>query len=176
MGGEKFLVGLRGLNIFQSRFGSFSDPFSRFSNRFSYRFKLFSGAVSFCTRAALKNEEKKSGEKIREKNPTAQKCQNPTLTIVPASIGCCVNSSPPLISPKFRGLGLRGPVRDTFHIARYHSPRNFYKLIPLPVFFEIFFCNTLRHPFFFVTPTRSSGSRVDIAQKPNKSGQILDQR
>ena len=29
---------------------------------------------------------------------------------------------------------------------------------------------------FFVTPVRSSGSRVDIAQKPNKSGQILDQR
>ena len=29
---------------------------------------------------------------------------------------------------------------------------------------------------FFVTPMRSSGSRVDIAQKPNKSGQILDQR
>ena len=31
----------------------FSDPFSRFSNRFSYRFKSFSGAISFCTRAAL---------------------------------------------------------------------------------------------------------------------------
>ena len=31
----------------------FSDPFSRFSNRFSYRFKNVSGAVSFCTRAAL---------------------------------------------------------------------------------------------------------------------------
>ena len=32
----------------------FSDPFSRFSNRFSYRFKNFSGANSFCTRAALR--------------------------------------------------------------------------------------------------------------------------
>ena len=31
----------------------FSDPFSRFSNHFSYRFKSFSGAISFCTRAAL---------------------------------------------------------------------------------------------------------------------------
>ena len=31
-------------------------------------------------------------------------------------------------------------------------------------------------PIFFVTPMRSPGSRVDIAQKPNKSGQILDQR
>ena len=31
-------------------------------------------------------------------------------------------------------------------------------------------------PIFFVTPMRSLGSRVDIAQKPNKSGQILDQR
>ena len=49
-----------------------------------------------------------------------------------------------------------------------------------PVFFGVlFFCNfygnSLRHRFFFVTPMRSSGSRVDIAQKPNKSGQILDQ-
>ena len=34
----------------------------------------------------------------------------------------------------------------------------------------------MRHRFFFVTPMRSSGSRVDIAQKPNKNGQILDQR
>ena len=61
-----------------------------------------------------------------------------------------------------------------------HSPRNFYKLIPLLVFFCNLFCNfcgnSLRHRFFFVTPMRSSGSRVDIAQKPNKSGQILDQR
>ena len=42
-------------------------------------------------------------------------------------------------------------------------------------FFVIFTgirCGTV----FFVTPMRSSGSRVDIAQKPNKSGQILDQR
>ena len=31
-------------------------------------------------------------------------------------------------------------------------------------------------PTFFVTPMHSSGSRVDIAQEPNKSGQILDQR
>ena len=30
--------------------------------------------------------------------------------------------------------------------------------------------------FFFATPMRSSASRVDIAQKPNNSGQILDQR
>ena len=49
-----------------------------------------------------------------------------------------------------------------------------------PVFFCISFCNfygnSLRHRSFFVTPMRSSGSRVDIAQKPNKSGQILDQR
>ena len=35
----------------------FSDPFSRFSNRFSYRFKKFSGANSFCTRAALTSRE-----------------------------------------------------------------------------------------------------------------------
>ena len=47
----------------------------------------------------------------------------------------------------------------------YHSPRNFYKLIPLPVFFCNFFCNfsgnSLRPPIFFVTPMRSSGSRMD---------------
>ena len=39
-----------------------------------------------------------------------------------------------------------------------------------------FYGNSLRPPIFFVTRMRSSGSRVDIAQKPNKSGQILDQR
>ena len=46
-----------------------------------------------------------------------------------------------------------------------HSPRNFYKLIPLPVFLY----------FFFVIFT---GMRcgVDIARKANKSGQILDKR
>ena len=60
----------------------------------------------------------------------------------------------------------------------YHSPRNFYKLIPLPVFFVFVIFTGIRcgTDFFFVTPMRSSGSRVDIAQKPNKSGQILDQR
>ena len=36
----------------------FSDLFSRFSNRFSYRFKSFSGAVSFCRHAALTNRLK----------------------------------------------------------------------------------------------------------------------
>ena len=29
----------------------------------------------------------------------------------------------------------------------YHSPRNFYKLIPLPVFFLYFFCNFYGHRF-----------------------------
>ena len=47
----------------------------------------------------------------------------------------------------------------------YHSPRNFYKLIPLEVFFCNFFCNfygnSLRPPIFSVTLMRSSGSRVD---------------
>ena len=56
MGGEKFLVGLRGAKkLFNRVSDRFSDPFSRFSNCFSYRFKMFSGANSFCTRAALKN-------------------------------------------------------------------------------------------------------------------------
>ena len=54
MGGEKFLVGLRGAETFFNCVSDrFSDPFSRFSNRFSYRFKNVSGANSFCTRAAL---------------------------------------------------------------------------------------------------------------------------
>ena len=48
----------------------------------------------------------------------------------------------------------------------YHSPRNFYKLIPLPYFFFVFFFVIFTgircgHRFFFVTPMRSSGSRVD---------------
>ena len=47
----------------------------------------------------------------------------------------------------------------------YHSPRNFYKLIPCRLFFCNFFCNfygnSLRPPIFSVTPMRSSGSRVD---------------
>ena len=34
----------------------------------------------------------------------------------------------------------------------YHSPRNFYKLIPLPVFFCNFYGNSLRPQIFFVTP------------------------
>ena len=51
-------------------------------------------------------------------------------------------------------------------IHQYHSPRNFYKLIPSRFFlFVIFFCNfygnSLRPPIFSVTPMRSSGSRVD---------------
>ena len=51
------------------------------------------------------------------------------------------------------------------HATRYHSPRIFYKLIPLQVFFCNFFCNffgnSLRPPIFSVTLMRSSGSRVD---------------
>ena len=43
----------RGYKFFKRVSDRFSDPFSRFSNRFLYRFKSFSGAVSFCTRAAL---------------------------------------------------------------------------------------------------------------------------
>ena len=43
-------------------------------------------------------------------------------------------------------------------------------------FFVMFTGIRCGHRIFFVTPMRSSGSRVDIAQKPNKSGQILDQR
>ena len=31
----------------------FGDPFSSFSNHFSYRVKMFSGAISFCRRAVL---------------------------------------------------------------------------------------------------------------------------
>ena len=49
-----------------------------------------------------------------------------------------------------------------------------------PDLFLYIFCNFFREfvaaTDFFVTPMRSSGSRVDIAQKPNKSGQILDHR
>ena len=56
--GEIFLSGLRGAKTFSNAFRIiFSDPFSRFSNRFSYRFKSFSGAVSFCRHAALSKYE-----------------------------------------------------------------------------------------------------------------------
>ena len=53
-----------------------------------------------------------------------------------------------------------------------NSPPVFFFVI---VFFVIF-TGIRSGTDFFVTPMRSSGSRVDIAQKPNKSGQILDQR
>ena len=43
-----------GLQIFQRRFGSFSDLFSRFSNHFSYPIKILSGAAAFCRSAALR--------------------------------------------------------------------------------------------------------------------------
>ena len=56
-------------------------------------------------------------------------------------------------------------VSSRFLARQYHSPRNFYKLIPLPVFFFVSF-------FVIFTGIRCG---VDIAQKPNKSGQILDQ-
>ena len=56
-----------------------------------------------------------------------------------------------------------------------NSPPGF--LYFLGVFFFVILRELVAAPtFFFVTPMRSSGSRVDIAQKPNKSGQILDQR
>ena len=52
--GEICLSSLReGLKIFGNVSDRFSDPLSRFSNRFSYRFKRFLGAVSFCRCAAL---------------------------------------------------------------------------------------------------------------------------
>ena len=59
---------------------------------------------------------------------------------------------------------LQTPQKDffeTFGFRRllYHSPRNVYKLIPLPFFFLFFYANSLRHRFFFVTPMCSSGSR-----------------
>ena len=55
MGGEKFLVGLRGAKNFSIAFRIvFRILFRVFQTVFSYRFKNFSGANSFCTRAALK--------------------------------------------------------------------------------------------------------------------------
>ena len=51
-------------------------------------------------------------------------------------------------------------------MAEYYSPRNFYKLIPLPFFWG---------GYFFVIFT-GIHCGVDIAQNPSKSGQILDQR
>ena len=75
---------------------------------------------------------------------------------------------------------LVGHRRESLKVTIH--PDFFYKFIPLPVFFLLnFFLEFLREslaaPIFFVTRMRSSGSRVDIAQKnSNKSGQILDQR
>ena len=37
-----------------SEIGPFFDYFLHFSNHFSYRFKTFRGAISFCRRAAVK--------------------------------------------------------------------------------------------------------------------------
>ena len=67
MGGEKVLVGLRGLKNVQSRFGSFFGSFFAFFKPFSYRFKNVSGAVSFCTRAALTEREKKGKKDAQKK-------------------------------------------------------------------------------------------------------------
>ena len=54
MGGEKLLVGLRGAKKFSNAFRIvFRILFRVFQTVFSYQFKSFSGAVSFCTRAAL---------------------------------------------------------------------------------------------------------------------------
>ena len=52
--------------------------FSRFSNRFSYRFKSLSGAISFCRRAALTNRTFKSRDLWFEplfKSPLESQCQ-----------------------------------------------------------------------------------------------------
>ena len=60
--GELFLSGLRGAknvsNAFRIVFRI--SVFARFSNRFSYRLKSFSGAVSFCRHAALTNARKEA--------------------------------------------------------------------------------------------------------------------
>ena len=69
---------------------------------------------------------------------------------------------------------------DSFSFSLPFTPK-FLQINSPPVFFFVIVfviftgirCGT---DFFFVTPMRSSGSRVDVAQKPNKSGQILDQR
>ena len=46
MGGEKFLVGLRGLKIFQSRFGSFFGSFfAFFQTVFRIDLKIFRGQI-----------------------------------------------------------------------------------------------------------------------------------
>ena len=61
MGGEKFLVGLRGAKNFSIAFRIvFRILFRVFQTVFSYRFKKFSGANSFCTRAALTSTEERS--------------------------------------------------------------------------------------------------------------------
>ena len=54
MGGEKIFSRPERAKTFSVAFSDrFSGPFSRFSNRFSCQIKNFSGAVSFCRRAAL---------------------------------------------------------------------------------------------------------------------------
>ena len=73
-------------------------------------------------------------------------------------------------------MGFRNTYRSGIYNINYHSPRIFYKLIPHFVFLFVIFTGIRCGTDFFVTPMRSSGSRVDIAQKPNKSGQSLDQR
>ena len=68
--GEIFFSGLRGANNFFKRVSDrFSDPFSRFSNPFSYRFKSFSGAISFCRHAAIGTAMQRSAEALWVRNP-----------------------------------------------------------------------------------------------------------
>ena len=65
--------------MFQSRFGSFSDLFFTFFKPFPYRFKSFSGAISFCRHAAL-NISAKILQNFR-KNPFANDPISELLTI-----------------------------------------------------------------------------------------------
>ena len=66
MGGEKLLVGLRGAKFFSIAFRIvFRILFRVFQTVFRIDLKSFSGAISFCTRAALTNPSTILGARMR---------------------------------------------------------------------------------------------------------------
>ena len=78
MGGDKFLVGLRGAKHFSIAFRIVFRIFFRFFQTvFRIDLKSFSGANSFCTRAALKEGAPRNHPKIPSQKVADFECRFP---------------------------------------------------------------------------------------------------
>ena len=75
LGGEHFLEKCRrdilsnkrgGLNMFGDDSGLFADPFRIFHTIFRVGLKIFSGAISFCRCATLRDHQENAGCYLRE--------------------------------------------------------------------------------------------------------------